>query len=50
MHLTYTFLRRVSRVRTSVPEALGSAKAVLNGADFSLLQRASRRSGFMAKN
>jgi len=33
--------------RTSEIEALGQAKAVLNGADFSLLQTA--RSGFMAK-
>merc|ERR1719198_897855 len=33
--------------RTSEIEALGNAKAVLNGADFSLLQTASR--GFMAK-
>jgi predicted nucleic acid-binding Zn-ribbon protein len=36
--------------RSSEIEALGSAKAVLNGADFSLIQSASRtRTGFMAK-
>jgi chromosome segregation ATPase len=36
--------------RTSEIEALGQAKAVLNGADFSLIQSGSRtRTGFMAK-